>query len=219
MIGGFKWELLYFPNGNAYHPGRDHPGFSVYLKALSDTGIFRRPAKFRLIVKNHKGGAVHSKEADHIFSPRNDDRGFSTLLSLEDLYDPESAFLKDDHVHVLVKTLVYFPSIPDVSIWADTENRPRPKSHHSVLLVTHKNSGYRKNEHDKHEFEVCWYESESDAEVKKIVYRPYRLTSLDGTLLDSCDCRLLCGCYTKMVLDSIDTVNGECVICFDAYSQ
>jgi len=101
LVGEFRWRLLYFPNGN------DAPAFSVYIEALSDTNNYKRNTKFRMSAKNHTGGKEDvAHHANHIFTPRDKDWGFTNFLRLEDLNDPGSGFLKDDNFHIVVEVLV-----------------------------------------------------------------------------------------------------------------
>ncbi|KAK8942800.1 Ubiquitin carboxyl-terminal hydrolase 13 [Platanthera zijinensis] len=94
VVGGYRWRILIFPKGNNV----DH--LSMYLDVADSTTLpygWSRYAQFSLAVVNQ----VHSKytlrkDTQHQFNGRESDWGFTSFMSLGDLYDPSRGYLVND---------------------------------------------------------------------------------------------------------------------------
>ncbi|RWW41779.1 hypothetical protein BHE74_00052717, partial [Ensete ventricosum] len=93
-VGGYKWRVLIFPKGNNV----DH--LSLYLDVADSTTLpygWSRYAQFALAVVNQ----IHSKytirkDTQHQFNSRESDWGFTSFMSLSELYDPSRGYLVND---------------------------------------------------------------------------------------------------------------------------
>eukprot|EP00250_Pteridium_aquilinum_P017737 c23759_g1_i1 orf=877-4185(-) len=94
IIGGYKWRILIFPKGNTV----DH--LSMYLD-VADSAVlpygWSRFAHFNLAVLNHLDPKLSiRKDTQHQFTARESDWGFTSFMSLHDLYDPARGYLVND---------------------------------------------------------------------------------------------------------------------------
>ncbi|GLT57010.1 hypothetical protein SLA2020_300170 [Shorea laevis] len=94
LVGGYKWRILIFPKGNNV----DH--LSMYLD-VGDSGSlpygWSRYAQFCLTIVNQIHGKYSiRKETQHQFNSRESDWGFTSFMSLGELYDPSRGFLVND---------------------------------------------------------------------------------------------------------------------------
>ncbi|OWM79007.1 hypothetical protein CDL15_Pgr003178 [Punica granatum] len=108
-VGSYKWRILIFPKGNNV----DH--LSMYLDVADSAALpygWSRYALFSLAVVNQ----IHSKytlrkETQHQFNARESDWGFTSFMSLSDLYDPTRGYMVNDTVvveaEVAVRKAVY----------------------------------------------------------------------------------------------------------------
>ncbi|XP_065003666.1 ubiquitin C-terminal hydrolase 12-like isoform X2 [Musa acuminata AAA Group] len=93
-VGGYKWRVLIFPKGNNV----DH--LSIYLDVADSATLpygWSRYAQFALAVVNQ----IHSKytirkDTQHQFNSRESDWGFTSFMSLSELYDPSRGYLVND---------------------------------------------------------------------------------------------------------------------------
>ncbi|KAH7415376.1 hypothetical protein KP509_14G040100 [Ceratopteris richardii] len=94
VIGGYKWRILIFPKGNTV----DH--LSMYLD-VADSAVlpygWSRFANFNLAVLNQLDPKLNvRKDTQHQFTARESDWGFTSFMSLHDLYDPHRGYLVND---------------------------------------------------------------------------------------------------------------------------
>ncbi|KAA8518418.1 hypothetical protein F0562_015892 [Nyssa sinensis] len=93
-VGGYKWRVLIFPKGNNV----EH--LSMYLDVADSATLpygWSRYAQFSLSVVNHIHGRLTiRKDTQHQFNARESDWGFTSFMSLSDLYDPSKGFLVND---------------------------------------------------------------------------------------------------------------------------
>ncbi|CAL9089521.1 unnamed protein product [Musa textilis] len=93
-VGGYKWRVLIFPKGNNV----DH--LSIYLDVADSATLpygWSRYAQFTLAIVNQ----IHSKftirkETQHQFNSRESDWGFTSFMSLSELYDPSRGYLVNE---------------------------------------------------------------------------------------------------------------------------
>ncbi|MCO5606522.1 hypothetical protein L7F22_060710 [Adiantum nelumboides] len=94
VIGGYKWRILIFPKGNTV----DH--LSMYLDVADSSVLpygWSRFAHFNLAVLNHIDLKLSiRKDTQHQFTARESDWGFTSFMSLHDLYDPTRGYLMND---------------------------------------------------------------------------------------------------------------------------
>ncbi|CAN6577223.1 unnamed protein product [Malus baccata var. baccata] len=104
VVGGFKWRIIMFPKGNQVD------ALSMYLDA-ADSGTlpygWRRFAHFSLAVVNQIDTKYSvEKDTQHQFNARESDWGFTSFMTLRDLYDPSKGYLVSDTVVVEAKLTV-----------------------------------------------------------------------------------------------------------------
>ncbi|KAL8147468.1 ubiquitin C-terminal hydrolase 12-like isoform X1 [Apium graveolens] len=94
VVGGFKWRVLIFPKGNNV----DH--LSMYLDVADSATLpygWSRYAQFSLAVVNQiQPKYTLKKDTQHQFHARESDWGFTSFMSLSELYDPNKGFLVND---------------------------------------------------------------------------------------------------------------------------
>ncbi|KAH7420842.1 hypothetical protein KP509_13G025300 [Ceratopteris richardii] len=94
VIGGYKWRILIFPKGNTV----DH--LSMYLDVADSSVLpygWSRFANFNLTVLNKIDPKLSiRKDTQHQFTARESDWGFTSFMSLHDLYDPARGYLLND---------------------------------------------------------------------------------------------------------------------------
>ncbi|KAG6533565.1 hypothetical protein ZIOFF_007440 [Zingiber officinale] len=94
FVGGYKWRVLIFPKGNNV----DH--LSLYLDVADSTTLpygWSRYAQFSLAVVNQiHGKYTIRKDTQHQFNGRESDWGFTSFMSLSELYDPSRGYLVND---------------------------------------------------------------------------------------------------------------------------
>ncbi|KAK1397329.1 Ubiquitinyl hydrolase 1 [Heracleum sosnowskyi] len=94
VVGGFKWRVLIFPKGNNV----DH--LSMYLDVADSSTLpygWSRYAQFSLAVVNQiQPKYTLKKDTQHQFHARESDWGFTSFMSLSELYDPNKGFLVND---------------------------------------------------------------------------------------------------------------------------
>lgn len=98
VAGGHKWRLLLFPKGNNV----DY--ISLYLDVPEHQNFpigWTRFAHFNLAIMNQVD-RNHSvkKDTQHQFNVRESDWGFTSFMSLQDVYDPSKGFLVGDRLLV-----------------------------------------------------------------------------------------------------------------------
>ncbi|KAD4584001.1 hypothetical protein E3N88_21602 [Mikania micrantha] len=94
FVGGYKWRVLIFPKGNNV----DH--LSMYLDVADSSTLpygWSRYAQFSLAVVNQ----IHSKltirkDTQHQFNARESDWGFTSFMSLVELYESSRGYLLND---------------------------------------------------------------------------------------------------------------------------
>ncbi|URE06756.1 ubiquitin carboxyl-terminal hydrolase [Musa troglodytarum] len=93
-VAGYKWRVLIFPKGNNV----DH--LSIYLDVADSATLpygWSRYAQFSLAVVNQiHGKYTVRKETQHQFNSRESDWGFTSFMSLSELYDPSRGYLVND---------------------------------------------------------------------------------------------------------------------------
>ncbi|KAL2900926.1 Ubiquitin carboxyl-terminal hydrolase 12, partial [Bienertia sinuspersici] len=94
VVGGYKWRILIFPKGNNV----DY--LSMYLDVADAPALpygWSRYAAFSLLVVNqaHHKYSIR-KETQHQFNARESDWGFTSFMSLSDVYDPSRGYLVND---------------------------------------------------------------------------------------------------------------------------
>lgn len=106
-IAGYSWKLLVFPSGNPSRSSASSPSVAVYLQSAEAQylpTILRPHAKFNLILINHRDPSLNlSKEAEHRFTPKEDDWGFSDFIKVDRLRNAQEGFVLDDAVHIKVE--------------------------------------------------------------------------------------------------------------------
>ena len=99
VVGGFSWQLLMFPRGNAV----DH--LSLYLDAAEPDSLpagWSQFASFSLsLVCQDDETASLKKETQHHFDGRECDWGFTQFVALDDLRDRSNGYLVDDTLIVV----------------------------------------------------------------------------------------------------------------------
>ncbi|KAL3828639.1 hypothetical protein ACJIZ3_017441 [Penstemon smallii] len=103
--GDFKWRILIFPKGN------NADFLSMYLDVADSASLpygWSRYAHFSLAVVNQ----VHTKysvrkETQHQFNARENDWGFTSFMSLGELYDPSRGYLVNDTCVIEAEVAVY----------------------------------------------------------------------------------------------------------------
>ncbi|KAG6480913.1 hypothetical protein ZIOFF_057501 [Zingiber officinale] len=94
FVGGYKWRVLIFPKGNNV----DH--LSIYLDVADSATLpygWNRYAQFALAVVNQiHGKYTIRKDTQHQFNGRESDWGFTSFMSLSELYDPSRGYLVND---------------------------------------------------------------------------------------------------------------------------
>ncbi|KAG8387302.1 hypothetical protein BUALT_Bualt02G0007200 [Buddleja alternifolia] len=104
-LGDHKWRILIFPKGN------NADFLSMYLDVADSANLpygWSRYAHFSLTVVNQ----VHTKysvrkETQHQFNARENDWGFTSFMSLGELYDPSRGFLVNDTCVIEAEVAVY----------------------------------------------------------------------------------------------------------------
>ncbi|KAG6506098.1 hypothetical protein ZIOFF_031413 [Zingiber officinale] len=93
-VGGYKWRVLIFPKGNNV----DH--LSMYLDVADSATLpygWSRYAQFALAIVNQVHGKYTiRKDTQHQFNGRESDWGFTSFMSLSELYDPSRGYLVND---------------------------------------------------------------------------------------------------------------------------
>ncbi|XP_042461162.1 ubiquitin C-terminal hydrolase 12-like isoform X1 [Zingiber officinale] len=93
-VVGYKWRVLIFPKGNNV----DH--LSLYLDVADSATLpygWSRYAQFSLAVVNQiHGKYTIRKDTQHQFNGRESDWGFTSFMSLSELYDPSRGYLVND---------------------------------------------------------------------------------------------------------------------------
>ncbi|KQK09967.1 ubiquitin carboxyl-terminal hydrolase 13 isoform X2 [Brachypodium distachyon] len=94
VVGGHSWRVLVFPKGN------NAEGLSMYLD-VADANLlppgWSRSAQFSLAVINQLDSKQSlRKEATHNFNYRASDWGFTSFMSLMDLYDASKGYVVND---------------------------------------------------------------------------------------------------------------------------
>ncbi|XP_024515070.1 ubiquitin carboxyl-terminal hydrolase 12 [Selaginella moellendorffii] len=96
IIGGYKWRILVFPKGNNV----DH--LSIYLDVADSATLpygWTRFAQFSLAVINQFEQKLSMrKDTQHQFNSRESDWGFTSFMSLHELYDSSRGYLVNDTV-------------------------------------------------------------------------------------------------------------------------
>ncbi|KAK4789613.1 hypothetical protein SAY86_016917 [Trapa natans] len=104
VVGGYKWRILIFPKGNNV----DH--LSLYLDVADSPTLpygWSRFAQFSLAVVNQiQSKYTLRKETEHPFNARESDWGFTSFMSLGDLYDPVRGYMVNDRVIVEAEVVV-----------------------------------------------------------------------------------------------------------------
>mmetsp|Transcript_25454 Transcript_25454/g.35239 ORF Transcript_25454/g.35239 Transcript_25454/m.35239 type:complete len:1039 (-) Transcript_25454:237-3353(-) len=98
-IDGFKWRVIYFPNGN------NNPYLSLFLEAR-DIVEKERHTAFRIVLKNQGDKEDVSLDATHQFTRKVVDWGFNQALCFKELLDERLHWLKDDKITLVVETKV-----------------------------------------------------------------------------------------------------------------
>ncbi|KAL2540983.1 Ubiquitin carboxyl-terminal hydrolase 12 [Abeliophyllum distichum] len=113
VIGDYKWRILVFPKGNC------NDCLSVYLDVPDSVGLLHgwsRYAQFNIAVINQiQTRYTVRKDTQHNFNARESDWGFTSLIPLTELHDPNIGFLVNDtciveaevSVHITVSRLSY----------------------------------------------------------------------------------------------------------------
>ncbi|XP_010526046.1 PREDICTED: uncharacterized protein LOC104803718 [Tarenaya hassleriana] len=95
-IGGHKWKLVLFPNGNANDNGKDH--VSLYL-GIQDSES--RPSNwqvrlgYQLFLLNQFRQDWRMEQGNVVFNASNQKRGFSRLMAAADFLNPNRGYLVD----------------------------------------------------------------------------------------------------------------------------
>ncbi|CAI7812546.1 unnamed protein product [Closterium sp. NIES-53] len=96
-VGGYNWRLLIFPRGNT-----QAEQLSVYLDVADAQTLppgWTKSAHFVLCLINQYDRKMNvRRDTSHQFSARESDWGFTSFMSLQDLYDPSKGFLVNDTV-------------------------------------------------------------------------------------------------------------------------
>ncbi|KAK3258414.1 hypothetical protein CYMTET_32537 [Cymbomonas tetramitiformis] len=96
MVGGLPWRLMVFPQGNH----TDH--LSIYLDVPDSEQLpvgWTRFASFQLSVINQCDASKSiRKDTRHHFNTRENDWGFTQVVSLSELCDKEGGFIVDDNL-------------------------------------------------------------------------------------------------------------------------
>lgn len=110
-VGGYKWRILLFPKGNNVE------FLSIYLDVADAPALpigWSRVAQFNLgVVNQYDRNLSMKKDTSHQFNARESDWGFTSFMTLQELYDPTKGFLVNDtmvveaEVHVRVDYWAY----------------------------------------------------------------------------------------------------------------
>ncbi|XP_052200260.1 ubiquitin C-terminal hydrolase 12-like [Diospyros lotus] len=104
IIGGHKWRLLIFPKGN------NVKYFSMYLDVADSASLpsgWGIHAGFSLGVINqiNVSNSVR-KETQHLFNAKESDWGFTSLIHLDELYNPRKGYVVNDTCIVEAKVAI-----------------------------------------------------------------------------------------------------------------
>ncbi|WOL20666.1 ubiquitin carboxyl-terminal hydrolase 12 isoform X9 [Canna indica] len=104
VVGGYQWRVLIFPKGN------NVDSLSMYLDVADSTNLpygWSRYAQFSLAVRNqiHNKYSIR-KETQHQFNARESDWGFTSFMSLSEVYDPGRGYLVNDTLVVEAEVTV-----------------------------------------------------------------------------------------------------------------
>jgi len=108
-LGGYKWRLLIFPKGNKSE------FLSVYLD-VPETELmpqnWQRAAAFKLSLVDQVENKNHfEKDTSHNFTSRESDWGFTSFISLADVYSSTNPYLVDDCIVIRVEVNVRKPNL------------------------------------------------------------------------------------------------------------
>ncbi|CAN4100824.1 unnamed protein product [Withania somnifera] len=146
-VGAYKWRILIFPKGN------NVDDLSIYLDvADSDTLPYgwSRNAQFSLSVVNQiqKTYSIR-KETQHQFNARESDWGFTSFMSLAELYDKKRGYLVDGlciiaaenqgatcYMNSLLQTLYHIPYFRKAVYRMPTTENDMPSASTPLALQT-----------------------------------------------------------------------------------
>eukprot|EP00238_Polyblepharides_amylifera_P000665 CAMPEP_0196572050 /NCGR_PEP_ID=MMETSP1081-20130531/2168_1 /TAXON_ID=36882 /ORGANISM="Pyramimonas amylifera, Strain CCMP720" /LENGTH=1108 /DNA_ID=CAMNT_0041889233 /DNA_START=195 /DNA_END=3521 /DNA_ORIENTATION=- len=94
VVGGHNWRVMMFPKGN----NAEH--LSLYLDVANSADLpynWSHFASFKLSIRSHfKDVQPVTKDANHQFTSRESDWGFTQFMSLADLHDPNKGYIQSD---------------------------------------------------------------------------------------------------------------------------
>ncbi|XP_030513940.1 uncharacterized protein LOC115727794 [Rhodamnia argentea] len=136
MVCGHDWRLLIYPKGNHSN------SLALYLSVADPARLpdgWSRFARFKLTLVNQiYSGASRKKETEHIFTGRESDWGFPSLVPLRELRCWRNGYLVNNTLIVLAQIFVPAPpaSVPASPPLAEPEPPPPADNRPPVLTPT-----------------------------------------------------------------------------------
>ncbi|CAH8343495.1 unnamed protein product [Eruca vesicaria subsp. sativa] len=119
VVGGCKWRLLAFPNGNGVKC------LSLYLDVAGSESLphgWRRRAELSLSVVNQVCDELsENKVTEHWFDARDCDFGYTSMLPLDTIYDKDCGFLVNGDLKIVALVKV-FEVIGKLDVPEETES-------------------------------------------------------------------------------------------------